>query len=448
MNQARRSDERTAPAHPDGGPTRPSPIGSGDRLAPGHHEDDPRGPGIRVIVVGAGFAGLVAADRLAQAGVEVVVLEARDRVGGRVHSHTLPNGAVVEMGAEFILPGYDVLTGLVERFGLGLWTKGMRYGIREPRGGPPVTSDALRSALETVQRSLAARRANAPPRSAQALLGELDIHPAAREVVLARVEVSSASPADRVDASVLAGLAAHADDVSPSVAGGNQRIAHALAGALDGGVRLGEPVVAIRWRDDGVLVRTREDEFDADAAVVAIPASVVDQIEFEPALPEATGAAIAATAYGHAAKLFVPLREPAPPSAVLSVPERYWTWTATGADGVVQPAVSAFAGSARALATLEVDRGPSTWLASLARLRPDLALDGDGAVLSTWDDDPWVRAAYSTVTIGRRYHDLTRPVGALRFCGEHTDRSFPALMEGALRSGLRAAADVLAAAAA
>ena len=59
---------------------------------------------MRVIVVGAGFAGLAAADALASAGVDVLVFEARDRVGGRVWSRELPTGGVVEMGAEFILP--------------------------------------------------------------------------------------------------------------------------------------------------------------------------------------------------------------------------------------------------------------------------------------------------------------------------------------------------------
>ena len=63
------------------------------------------------------------------------MLEARDRVGGRVWSRRLDNGAVVEMGAEFILPGNTAVRGLAERLGLGLWDKGMRYGQREPRGG-------------------------------------------------------------------------------------------------------------------------------------------------------------------------------------------------------------------------------------------------------------------------------------------------------------------------
>ena len=68
------------------------------------------------------------------------MLEARDRVGGRVWSRELANGAVVEMGAEFVLPGNDTLRSYVERFGLGFWDKGMRYGSREPRGGEPVDS--------------------------------------------------------------------------------------------------------------------------------------------------------------------------------------------------------------------------------------------------------------------------------------------------------------------
>ncbi len=59
------------------------------------------------------------------------------------------------------------------------------------------------------------------------------------------------------------------------------------------------------------------------------------------------------------------------------------------------PVVSCFAGSAPALERLELGGGPGRWLESLAALRPELALEPDGAVLSTWDDDPWVGAAYS-----------------------------------------------------
>ena len=64
-------------------------------------------------------------------------------------------------------------------------------------------------------------------------------------------------------------------------------------------------------------------------------------------MPARWADALAAVRYGHAAKLFVPLAAPARPSAVMSVPERYWCWTATGDNETVQPVVSAFAGSPR-----------------------------------------------------------------------------------------------------
>ncbi|MFL5845107.1 MAG: FAD-dependent oxidoreductase, partial [Solirubrobacteraceae bacterium] len=107
----------------------------------------------RVAVVGAGLAGLAAAAALASAGCEVVVLEARDRVGGRVWSRELDDGSVVEMGAEFILPGNTVVEETARRLGLGLWAKGMAYGRREPRG-VPVGEGELRAAAAAIAAAL------------------------------------------------------------------------------------------------------------------------------------------------------------------------------------------------------------------------------------------------------------------------------------------------------
>ena len=98
---------------------------------------------MRVLVVGAGFAGLMAADRVARSGHEVVVLEARDRVGGRVGSaERIPGDprTVIERGAEFVLDGYGVLREVTAELGLQLADAGMSYYEREPRGGDPVTS--------------------------------------------------------------------------------------------------------------------------------------------------------------------------------------------------------------------------------------------------------------------------------------------------------------------
>jgi monoamine oxidase len=395
---------------------------------------------MRAVVVGAGLAGLVAADELTRGGAEVVVLEARSRVGGRVWSQTLPNGAVVEMGAEYILPGNTAVLELVERFGLGLWDKGIRYGRRDPRGGIGTTHEELAAAMETVEAKLGA--GTLADTSAEHFLDSIDIPAGAREAILARVEISCASTADRVAAADLAGVAHIDDEPSPGIAGGNQRLPLALAKELGDAVHLGDPVISIQSAGS-VRVRSASGEVEGDVCVVAVPAGVLDRISFEPALPEPLRDALGLVGYGHAAKLFVPLRTPAEPSAVMNVPERYWTWTATGDGDAPQPVVSAFAGSAPALELLDVESGPSRWLDSLERLRTDLELDLSGAVLSTWDDDPWVRAAYSTSPPPEVEAATETPTGPLAFAGEHTAGEHHALMEGAIRSGRRAARSLL-----
>ena len=396
---------------------------------------------MRATVVGAGLAGLTAADELQRAGAEVVVLEARDRVGGRVWSRRLDNGAVVEMGAEFILPGNTAIVELAERLGLGLWQKGMRYGDREPRGGAGVTPEQLAHAVAAVGEALPRV---APELTATQFLAELDVEPGAREALLARVEISSANSADLVAARDLGGIA-HVDrEPAPSIAGGNQNVALDLAEALGPAVRLSSPVGRIAWNEDGVRLSAGGSELDADACVVAVPAGILHRIAFEPALPAALADALGRVRYGQAAKLFVPLRRPAPPSAVMSVPERYWTWTATGAGDEPQPVVSAFAGSPRALDGLDVAAGAERWLSSLERLRPDLELDPGGVLLSTWSDDPWAGAAYSTSPPPGLAEACGRPVGPLAFAGEHLGGPFAALMEGAIRSGRAAAGALLA----
>jgi monoamine oxidase len=179
-----------------------------------------------------------------------------------------------------------------------------------------------------------------------------------------------------------------------------------------------------------------------------VPACVLDAIRFAPALPDWKVAALGRVAYGHAAKLVVPLERGVGPSAVLSVLDHFWAWTAKSTDGKVQPVVSAFAGSQAALDRLAVRDGPARWIGRLHELWPDLALKGAGAVLATWSEDPWSRGAYSTRPPWWRLEDeqlLARPVSRLHFAGEHTAGKWAGLMEGALRSGLRVADEIVAA---
>jgi monoamine oxidase len=399
----------------------------------------------RVCVVGAGFAGLAAAVALAEGGLEPLVLEARDRVGGRVHSRRLANGAVVELGAEFVEDDHQTLAATARHLGLAMAPTGMAYGDRDPRGGLGTDRATVLAEVARLGGLLAGRPGpDLLGRSVAEILDELPLDPGAREAIAARLQVSAAQPVTELSAAAL-GHAGSSFSTRESlrVAGGNQRLALALAARLPGALHLGTPVRGVAWSGAGVRVATDGAELAAEACLLTVPASVMGRIRFDPPLPPWKTEALARVAYGHAAKLFVPLRGVPSPSAVLSVPGHYWT--ATGADGAVQPVVSAFAGSAPALAALGVTAGPAAWRRELAALRPDLDLEA-GELLSTWDDDPWVEAAYSTRTPAFRPGDpdlLARPVGPLHFAGEHTAGPWSGLMEGALRSGHRAAAELL-----
>lgn len=392
----------------------------------------------RVLVVGAGFAGLAAAWMLRQRGVEVVVSEARDRVGGRVRSTALANGCVVELGAEFVLPGHETLRRIAGGLGLELYEKGTLYGDRELRGGRPVGRAEVLQALGRV--AAAARSDESLPET----LDRLAVDRTVREAILARIEVSTAyTAADQPSAIVADGAAGFGDFPTHGIAGGNQRLADSIADRLGKSVWLGAPVERIAHGAEGVTVTAGGAEVSGDACIVAVPSTVFPRIAFEPSLPQWKVDALAAVRYGHAAKLFLPLTAAPPPSATLSVPGRFWTYTQLDPSGAPLPVACSFAGTAAALERLDA----ATWAGAVRALRPDLAYD-DGAepVHSTWDDDPWALAAYSARSLASPLVDeaLVAPVGRLSFAGEHTAGEHHALMEGALRSGERSAGEVLA----
>jgi monoamine oxidase len=247
-------------------------------------------------------------------------------------------------------------------------------------------------------------------------------------------------------------------------------------------VRLGCEVRAIEQADDGVRVLTSDGEVHGDAAVVAVPMAVLRSLRFAPPPPAAQAEAWQRSGIAHNAKLHVPLLPPAeppatqaapveasaahasavqgspthpsadhswavPPSAVQSVPGRFWTWTATDGSGAVQPVLHCFGGTPSGLEALRTAEGPSEWAAQAAALRPDLNLDRDNALLTAWNDDPWAGESYSALTVDVLRGDeelIAAPFGRLLFAGEHTAGAWAGLMEGALRSGLRAADEFLA----
>ena len=148
------------------------------------------------MVVGAGFAGLAAALDLHDHGLSVVVLEARDRVGGRVLSVELENGELAELGAEWIMPEDEVLQATIDRLGLSASEAGVDYLRREPRGRAAVPMAELDAFLEAADAHLAS--SNATGSSMGSMLDAVPGDDRARVVAKARLQGTFASDLDHV----------------------------------------------------------------------------------------------------------------------------------------------------------------------------------------------------------------------------------------------------------
>ena len=386
-------------------------------------------------VIGAGLAGLAAAAALFEAGVAVTVLEREPRVGGRVWSQRLPGGAIVELGAEFVTEGYTVLPALVSRLGLELAPMGMSFTRRDPRGGIGVGAAALGAGLAALVGAVESGAGEGL--TVAELLERVPMDAGARELIACRIQVSYAHPVSLLAASAVREVGELFDDVEARrVAGGNDQVAKRLAAGLR--LELRTPAVRVAQVGNGFRIN---DDLDVDAVVVSVPAPATDGIAFDPPLPAWKVDALARVVYGQAAKLAVPLVAETQASSVLSVPEHFWTWTAKDGDGAVVPLVTAFAGSGPAVDALRVDAGPERYLERVAALRPDLELDGAAAVLSTWPDGAYsARQPDRPTDLDDR---LEATVGRIAFAGEHTERHWYSTMEGALRSGERAARQLI-----
>src|SRR5579863_2124991 len=271
----------------------------------------------------------MAADRIARAGHEVVVLEARDRVGGRVWSQELAPGdprTVVERGAEFVLDGYDHLRAVAAELGLRLAGMTMSYYEREPRGGAATTHRDMADCAEVVAR--AAVRARPGTSLAEVARRSWPGSPAALAAYLSRVEVTNGTAAGVLAAAAATdATAGFARRPCWRVAGGNQLVARGLAARLGASVRLRTPVRAVGQDEDGVRVRTDEGEVRGEAAILAVPMAVLRLLPMDPPVPRGHLAAWQRAGLAHNARLHVPLTRPAAAAAVQSVPDRFWTWT-------------------------------------------------------------------------------------------------------------------------
>jgi monoamine oxidase len=378
----------------------------------------------RVAVVGAGLAGVACARRLRDAGVPVVVLEASDRLGGRLQS--LDD---VNLGAAWMHSAPDnPLVPLLARRGFRMRRDEGRRWVAGPQGDPLQHGQALSDAVQGLSSRLLGADDGACHLHAQgadpwavAVLGPLSMG----------VEM------DRMSRQDFTTLAAEDDDVL--VLDGLDGLVEALATGLD--VRLREPVLEVKWGTRAV-VRTPRSVWPVDAVVVTVSNGVLasNTIAFRPSLPSLVQDALRTLPMGRLEKhvFFFDRRLPWPGDDVLHLHVR--SPGAERVEYVVGPdrrVVAAVVGGS-GVGEDEAAR-VEHWLGRLTDRRPVRR------VSTRWSSHPWTRGAYSAALPGGHgaRSVLGGAWGALVLAGEASETRWAASAPGAYASGVRAAEQVL-----
>jgi monoamine oxidase len=402
-----------------------------------------------VVVIGAGFAGLRAARDLRDAGRDVVLLEARDRVGGRTWTRPFGSGDVaLEFGGSWFTPEHVEVPAELVRYGLETRTYPPPERVRwrtagELRDGLPVPFAELGD-LERAVRKIgvdAERAAAGIPfdLSAADYLDELEVGEATTDFLQAWwVMIGGSDPAGGAVIDALAAIANHggATGLITTLRYAPQAGWSALAAAMAAGVdvRLGCAVTAVRQTAGGVEVETSAGTFSAATAILAVPVNALPEIAFEPALPGPTAQAEGSNA-GRAVKLWFRAR---------GVPERslaagrgegiHWIY----ADRVVD-------GDTYALGfgyeTTGFDPGNHVHAErALRAFWPEADLLGHDH--HDWNADPWSRGTWATATVGRSElltHARFPPHGRIAFATADVAPHEAGWIEGALLAGAEAA---------
>jgi monoamine oxidase len=394
-----------------------------------------------VLVVGAGISGLTAAYRLQAAGVDVVVLEARDRVGGR--AWRIPVGdAAFDAGCEALDREHATLLQLASDVGVDVWEA--PPWSSEPPGDLEGADADLFEEFEREVEELAARVDPEHPEEldgadeldAQSLAGWLEERAASPRVLEAVEEwiavASSTVPTSEM--SLLAYAVKLAAGASPTgltlrFAGGPSALATSLAERLDGRVRMSAPVVGVEDEGSEVVVRVEDGRVErAGRVVIAVPLTAQCSIQFDPQLPDHRRRALAEARYGEVVKEAALFDEP----PVLPVSD-------VSADGHLylsahEPRLLIrFAGAGAARRPLSLERIAGAVPRGQARVE--------------WRRERWTQGSYLILAPGQllSWGDrLGEPHGRIHFAGAERS-TLKSYMEGAARAADEVVAEVLAA---
>ena len=427
--------------------------------------------GATVIVIGAGISGLAAARVLTEEGYSVIVVEARERVGGRVWTDYSWPGIPLDMGASWIHGSQDnpitdlareldIATAVTDYDNTWLWdTDGrmveddehdeidnrfveMLDDLDSERDDMDESDDDDIALGDAVEDWIDAKRPD--PTTIRQLAYSVN------------TAIEHEYAADIADLSFYyfdGGDAFDGDDLL--FPNGYAQIAHGLAEGLD--VRLGHVVRKVAWNDSGVTVTTSQETFDADFAVVTLPHGVLKAgyVAFSPPLPEEKLRAIERLRMGILNKVYLRFPRifwPEEPDMLGYISERKGEWTEwlNIAHYTGQPVLLAFnaADYGRAIEDLPDDEIVAAAMVTLRTMFGDDIPDPDAALITRWGADIYSHGSYSFMAHGANpdhYDDLAAPVGErLFFAGEATSADFSATVHGAYLSGLRAAEEILA----
>jgi monoamine oxidase len=446
-----------------------------------------------VAVVGAGLAGLTAARRLTEAGLEPVVVEARDRVGGRTLNHEIGDGKVVEVGGQWVGPTQRRMLALSQELGVETFPthdegenliewrgERKRYRGAIPRINPAILADVAQAEvrLDRMARRVpleapweAARAARWDAQTFATWLHRNVATAGARTLFEIGVEaVWAQEPADLSLLHVLfythsgggfdALIGTSGGAQQDRFVGGSQLVALRLAEALgDERVALEAPVRRIAHGADGVTVAADGLEVRARRTIVALPPALAGRIAYDPPLPGFRDQLTQRMAQGTVIK------------CMAIYPEPFWRGEGLTGQGTsdVGPVRVTFDNSppdgtpgvllgflegrqARALGRRSPEERRDAVVGCFVRMFGPRAAAPDAYVERVWADEEWTRGCYGCAMPTGAWTEfgpaLRAPIGPLHWAGAETATVWSGYMDGAVSSGEAAAADVAAALAA